>query len=80
MHSVEEKLFVWHKIYKALDEARQRLKTTASNGGPVQAATEAEVLKLQRESDSAFAEVQARLAVCKRGAGAAAGRPAELLI
>jgi hypothetical protein len=79
MHSVEEKLFVWHKIYKALDEARQRLKTTASNG-PAQAATEAEVLKLQRESDSAFAEVQARLAVCKRGAGAAAGRPAELLI
>ncbi len=79
MHAVEQKLFAWHEIHKALDHARERLKAAAPAGGPAHAATEAEVLKLQKESDSAFAQVQASLA--DRGhQPAAAGRSSEFLL
>lgn len=68
MHAVESQLFAWHEIYKALDVARERLKTSSSSGS-ARAAAEAEVKRLQRDSDRAFAEVQARLADRARGSG-----------
>lgn len=70
MHAVEAQLFAWHEIHKALGVARQRLKTSSSSG-LARAAAEAEVKKLQRDSDRAFAEVQARLADRSRGSSRA---------
>lgn len=83
MHTVEQKLYAWHEIHKALDHARERLKTASSAGGAAQAATEAEVLKLQKQSDKAFAQVQASLANRGQdttGAGGAGGGRAEYLL
>lgn len=81
MHTVEEELFVWHEIHKALEDARQRLRTVVPSAGPAGAAAAAEVMHLQQQSDGAFAEVQARLADRQRNAATLAGspRPATLL-
>ena len=78
MHTVEQRLFEWHEIHKALDHARERLRSASSTGARARATGEAEVRKLQRESDSAFAEVQARLADRQRSTARSARGPSSV--
>lgn len=59
MHNVEHKLTSWHKLYKTLQSARDRLSAVR---GEEHLSLAAEVQRLQRDSDRALAEVQALLA------------------
>jgi uncharacterized protein involved in exopolysaccharide biosynthesis len=68
MSKVERKLFSWHRLYLQLQDARQRLKQlhSAPGGGSSRAELEAEVSRLQQESDSELMALNEELAASRR--------------
>lgn len=62
MQIIEHKLAEWHKLYKELEAARQRLASAPALPAERRLAFEVEVRELQRVSDDALAAVQAQLA------------------
>lgn len=66
MTSVEGKLAIWHRLYRELGEAHERL--TASADARARAQLESEVRRLKRESESALRDVNAAISSEKAAA------------
>jgi hypothetical protein len=70
---VEWKLSSWHRLYLQLQDARQRLQQLRSTaaGSATRLSLEAEVSRLQQESDSELEAFNSELMAAKGPAGAA---------
>ena len=73
MSKVEWKLSAWHRLYLQLQDARQRLQQVRSGaaGSATRDSLEAEVSRLQQESDSELQAFNAELIAPKGTAGIA---------
>lgn len=72
MSKVERKLSSWHRLYLQLQDARQRLQQLRSTAaGATRLSLEAEVSRLQQESDSELEAFNSELMAAKGPAGAA---------
>jgi hypothetical protein len=73
MSKVEWKLSSWHRLYLQLQDARQRLQQLRSTaaGSATRLSLEAEVSRLQQESDSELEAFNSELMAAKGPANAA---------
>ena len=72
VNKVEGKLSAWHRLYLQLQDARQRLKQLqATPADSTRACLEAEVSRLQQESDSELEAFNSEFIEAKGSNGAA---------